>query len=121
MTRFFSVAVLGLASLGFFPAKSKADTPFSFSLNFGNSGFSVNRGYPYYGYSGYSNYYYSPRVIYDDGYQHYGHGHYGHGHHGGRRPVVVHPDYYHWTPDRGYHSHGHIHVPHRGHYHVRPY
>ncbi len=119
MTRFYSVAVLGLASLGFLPATSKADTPFSFSLNFGNGGFNVSRGY--YGYPGYSNYNYSPRVIVDHGF-HHGHHHHGH-HHGyhGRRPAVVHPEYYHWTPGRGYHSHGHIHVPHRGHYHVRPY
>lgn len=37
------------------------------------------------------------------------------------RPVIVHPQYQHYTPGRGYHDHGHLHVPHRGHYHTRPY
>lgn len=37
------------------------------------------------------------------------------------RPVIVQPTEYHWTPGRGWHTHGDILIPHRGHYHVRPY
>lgn len=38
-----------------------------------------------------------------------------------RRPTIVHPEYSHWTPGRGWHTHGHLHVPHHGHYHTRGY
>jgi hypothetical protein len=111
-------AVLGLAAAGFVgltPAVSKAQ---SFSLDLGY----YNRG------SGFG-------FHYDKHRDHHHHGHHGHrryhGHHGHhdyhggdyyyRRPVIVQPEYYHWTPGRGLHTHGTVIVPHRRHYHVYPY
>jgi hypothetical protein len=68
-------------------------------------------GYRGYGYGGYGRY---------SGYRGYGWGGYDYGYRY-RRPAIVHPEYLHWTPYRGWHTHGHIHVPHRGHYHTYDY
>lgn len=81
--------------------------------------------YPNYGYGGYGSYRtfgYGPSHSFL-GYRGYGHGYHGHGYygHGYGRPAVIHPEYSHWTPGRGWHTHGHLHVPHRGHYHTHRY
>jgi hypothetical protein len=80
----------------------------------GHRGHRGHRGHDYhshrdFGYRGYSRF---------DGYRGFDYGGYGYGY---RRPAVVHPEYFHWTPYRGWHTHGHIHVPHRGHYHIYRY
>jgi hypothetical protein len=115
MTRTYSLVLAGALAIGATaaaPATSRADG-FGIHVDVGRTHFH-SRGFDYY----------RP-------YPHvHGHGH-GHRHHGHIRhidvyspyyvrPIVV-PDYYHWTPDRGYHSHGTIVVPHRGHSHLRPY
>ncbi|GEM_PF-6339527 len=116
MTRLLSFVALGAVAIGFTlanPATSHAQS-FGVYLDFGRTHIDVGSG-GYYRPSYYPSYprydYYSPSIG-------YGHNHYHSGY--SLQPVVV-PDYYHWTPDRGYHSHGTIVVPHRGHYHVRPY
>jgi hypothetical protein len=117
MTRFTSLAVVSVASLGLTlatPEVSQAQS-FGLHLDIGRSHLDYNRGPSYGHYHGHHGSRYSS-------YSRYGrHGHHhDHYYHAPRRPVVI-PEYYHWTPDRGYHSHGQILVPHRGHYHVRPY
>lgn len=116
MRRLIFVALTGLAVTALTlatPAESRADhrRGSSFSLGIGSGGFQFDysRGYagPYYrpGYgTGYGGYY-APVVP----------GYYT------PRPVIVQPTEHHWTPYRGWHEHGQILVPHRGHYHVRPY
>ncbi len=130
MTKIVSLALAGLTAAGLTlatPAESQAQS-FGFNLNFGRGGVGVYSGRPYdydcdYGYGPYS------QTYRYGGYGNYGrYGNYGYRDYGGYRdyifrdrPVIVHPESYHWTPGRGWHSHGHIHVPHRGHYHTRPY
>lgn len=118
MTRYLSILTLGALAIGVTlaaPATSHAQS-FGLHLDVGRTQVDIGRGL-YYGpsyYPSYSRYdYYSSGL---------GYGRHHHHHHGGyhTRPIVV-PEYYHWTPDRGYHSHGEILIPHRGHYHVRPY
>lgn len=75
------------------------------SYNYGSNYGSYWNG----GYGGYDSYRYS---YYNPGYSSY---------YRSYRPAIVHPEYSHWTPRRGWHTHGHIHVPHRGHYHTHPY
>ena len=114
MSRFASLAAIGALSVGITLATPEVSlAQFGLHLDIGHSHFDYSRGHRH---GHYHDYRY-------DSYSRYGrHGHHGHDHyyHRSRRPVVI-PDYYHWTPDRGYHSHGQILVPHRGHYHVRPY
>jgi hypothetical protein len=114
MTRFASFALIGAAAIGLSlstPEVARAQS-FGLHVDIGRSHFDYSRGYDYGRYrSSYYDYRHSHRhhgYRYNDYYSPY------------RRPVVI-PDYYHWTPDRGYHSHGTIVIPHRGHYHVRPY
>ena len=117
MTRMMSFLALGVVALGCTlanPATSQAQTRFGVHVGVGPVHVDVNRGYGYSYVPSYSRYDYYPRSSYSD------HHHHRHGHHH-HREVIVAPSYYHWTPDRGYHSHGDILVPHRGHYHVRPY
>jgi hypothetical protein len=141
MHKFFSLAVLGAATAGVTlatPGTSQAQTPFGISVDFGRGGFSYYQGRPgYYGgayYGGayapgyghggsYGGAYYGSGYgsgYYGGGYgSGYGSGYYGGGYYG--RPTIVHPEYYHFTPGRGWHSHGHMHVPHGGHYHTYRY
>jgi hypothetical protein len=118
MSRFASLAVVSVASLGMTLATPEvSQAQFGLHLDIGRSHFEYGRGprHGHYHDYGYDSFRRAPR---------HGHSHHGyyqdHHYRGSRRPIVV-PDYYHWTPDRGYHSHGQIVVPHRGHYHVRPY
>ena len=120
MRRLLSLAALGVVAAGLMlatPATSQAQGDCGYggySAGYYDRGYSgaygnygggyVNRGlYPGYGGS------YSPG--YAPGYG---------GLYGGRG-VIQHPTSVHWTPGSGMHTHGHIHVPHRGHYHSRPY
>ena len=120
MRKLICLAVTGIAVVGLtlaLPTESRADhrRSSSLSIGIGNGGFhfDYNRGYNgNYPGSGY-------------GYGAYGSA-YGSAMPGGcvvppRRPVIVQPTESHWTPYRGWHTHGQILVPHRGHYHVRPY
>lgn len=120
MTRLLSVTALGLlasAALILTPDTSNAQTPFGFSLNFGHGrGINFYQGIPAqygYGYPAYGSFY-SQRYFASPGYDcDYGYR--------AQPPVIVHPEYYHWTPGRGYHSHGHLHVPTPYGYRTRPY
>jgi hypothetical protein len=127
MYKLLTTAVLGLAATALTlatPAESQAQSRFGISVDFGRGGFSYHRGYDYYNYPRYGyDYGYRSRPYYRDYDWDYGYGRsydYGYRRDYGRG-VIVHPESYHWTPGRGWHSHGHIHVPHRGHYHTRPY
>ena len=116
MSRTFVALLALMTALGLtaaVPTAARADTPFGLRIDVGNSSFRYNQGYYGPGYYGRS--YYGPSYgsYYRDRYDR--HGHYGH-YHRPYRPTVVIPEYYHWTPGRGYHSHGQILVPHRGHY-----
>ena len=123
MRKLVYLAVTGIAVAGLtlaFPSESRADDDHhrrrssSLSIGIGNGGFqfdySRGRGYypgSGYGYGAYGSYY-APAMP------------------GGcivppPRPVIIQPTEYHWSPYRGWHTHGQILVPHRGHYHVRPY
>jgi hypothetical protein len=120
MSKLFSIAILGLAAAGLTltaPSTSYAQRGWSIQFNYGqggyygpSSGFGLRygQGSPYGGYN---------RSYHND---HHGHSHHGHGGYG-QRPIIVQPSYSHWTPNRGYHSHGTVIIPHRNHYHVRPY
>ena len=120
MSRMMSCFALGIMALGYTlasPATSQAQTRYGVHVGVGPVHVDVNRGYSYL--PSYSSYNYYPRYDYYPRSSHWHHDrHHGHHHH---RDVIVVPSYYHWTPDRGYHSHGNILVPHRGHYHARPY
>lgn len=119
MRKFTLLALTGLAVAGLTlatPAISRADhrRGGSLSLSIGN-GFQLdyNRGYGrHFQGSGYGGYYNSGY----GGYYNSGYGGYC-----APQPTIVVPSYDHWTPYRGWHTHGQILVPHRGHYHVRPY
>lgn len=120
MCKLLTTAFLGLAATGATlatPAPSRADGPIGIQVQFGRGGFSYYRGHDHYHGSRYRDYDYGYR--YRPSYRDYDYDHYHYPRY--RRPAIVHPEYYHWTPDRGWHSHGHIHVPHRGHYHTYPY
>jgi hypothetical protein len=121
MLRSMSLLVVGAAALGYTlldPAVSQAQTRFGLHVDVGPVHVDVGRGvhrpayFPGYlpGYPSYG-YYRGPG---------WGHHHHHDYYSPYRSPIVV-PEYYHWTPDRGYHSHGTILTPHRGHYHARPY
>ena len=118
MTRFASLAVVSVASIGMTLATPEvSQAQFGLHLDVGRTHVEFGRSYGH-GYGrGYSDYYGSRY----NSYSRYGRDGHHHDHHYGRRSPVVIPEYYHWTPDRGHHSHGQILVPHRGHYHVRPY
>lgn len=130
MRKLTYLALTGIAVAGLtlaLPALSRADDHHhrrssSLSVGIGNGGvqFDYSRG----------NRAYYPRSDYGRG----GYGHGGYGSYGSSygsilpdgcivpsRPVIVQPTEYHWTPYRGLHTHGQILVPHRGHYHARPY
>jgi hypothetical protein len=114
MSRFASLAAIGVLALGVnmaVPATSQAQS-FGLHLDHGRTHFDFHRGHdhgrsyaPYHGHGRHRRH-----SHYHDDYYYRSY----------RQPIVV-PQYHHWTPDRGFHSHGHILVPHRGHYHVRPY
>jgi hypothetical protein len=118
MTRFASLAVVSVASLGMTLATPEvSQAQFGLHLDVGRSHFEYSRD-PSCDHSHdyrYDSFHRSPRP----GRYHHDY-YYDYHYRGSRRPIVV-PEYHHWTPDRGYHSHGQILVPHRGHYHVRPY
>lgn len=122
MSKVLSLAAVGLAVVGFMlatPSQSQAQ-----GHGYGSSGYgSYTPGYGG-GHGGYTPSYggYNPGYGgYNPGYGGYNPG-YGRGYGGGYgRPAIVHPQYEHFTPGRGWHEHGHIHVPHRGHAHTRPY
>jgi hypothetical protein len=115
MTRLLSVAALGLAATaGLLATPATSHAQFGVSLDFGRG-----RGISFY--QGSPSYYYG-NGYYNNGYYGNGYGHQsfyyqpfstpGYNWNYGYRsaaPVIVHPEYYHWTPGRGYHSHGHIH------------
>jgi hypothetical protein len=114
MSRFVSLAALGALALGLTlatPSTSQAQS-FGLHLDVGRTHVDFGRGYDYGRHYG---------RVHDHG-RHWRHSHRHDDYYlpAYRQPLVV-PDYYHWTPDRGYHSHGQILIPHRGHYHVRPY
>src|SRR5262245_38950803 len=107
LTAGLAVACLLLAS----PSQSQAHS-------YGPSGCTSGYGSGYGGYTpgyggGYGRYTPSYGGGYGGGYNGYapgsGGGYGGYGGYG--RPAIVHPEYGHWTPGRGYHEHGHIHVP----------
>ena len=106
MSRFASLAVISVASLGITLATPEvSQAQFGIHLDVGRSHFEYSRG-PGYGHHGHY-----PGYRYDS-FRGYGshHGHHDHYYHGRRRPIVI-PEYHHWTPDRGFHSHGQILVP----------
>jgi hypothetical protein len=109
MSRILSLTGLGLlaACLTLLaPANSQAQ-----SYNYGSyPGYDYGYSRSYGGGYGYGGYQYG----WNNPYRYRGYGY-------APRPAIVHPEYGHWTPRRGWHTHGHIHVPHRGHYHTRPY
>jgi hypothetical protein len=115
MHRLFTLAVAGLAAGWLMlatPSTSQAQgVSFGFQFQRGGGYYGGSPGYYRGGYGGYGAYApYSGRYYGGSGY----YGGYG-------RPAIVHPEYRHWTPNRGWHDHGHIHVPHRGHYHTYRY
>lgn len=109
MSKLFSLAGIGLLAACIALATPSAGHAQGYG--YGHAGYGP-RYTP--GYGGYTPGYGSHGSTYSPG--SYGYGGYGYG-----RPAVVHPQYEHWTPGRGWHEHGHTHVPHRGHYHTRPY
>lgn len=124
MHRLITVAVAGLAA-GWLtlatPSTSQAQG-ISFGLQFqrGGYGYGPPSGFYQGGYGGRQPFY-GNQQFYGGNQQFYG----GNGY-GGRGfypqgPVIVHPEFEHWTPGRGWHEHGHIHVPHWGHSHTRRY
>jgi hypothetical protein len=119
---FTGLAAVAIVGLALAPSESRAGGGDGFyvggprfSVSFQRGGYYGGHGWGGYGYGGYGGGYYGSR-----GYSGYGGGYYG-GHGYYSRPAVVHPEWSHWTPGRGWHTHGHIHVPHRRHYHTIPY
>ena len=118
MTRVFSLMALGALAVGLTlatPAPSQAQTRYGVHGDVGRTYF----GNGFY----HAPIYYNPYSVegiraYHDSFRYGIQAHYD----SFRRPApVVIPEYYHWTPGRGYHSHGEVLIPHRGHYHVRRY
>jgi hypothetical protein len=118
MTRFASFALIGAATLGFSlsaPETARAQS-FGLHVDVGRAHLDIGHGHGHrHGHHRHS--------YYDYGHSHRHDGYYGYGdsYYAPYRPTIVVPDYYHWTPGRGYHSHGTIVTPHRGHYHERRY
>jgi hypothetical protein len=119
--RIYSLAMVGIAAAGLLLAVPSVSQAQYCEPGYGSSygSRSYSRYDDYGGYGGYDRSYsrYGGQSNYHEGYDH---GHRDGGYYG-RRSVIVHPEVEHWTPNRGWHTHGHIHVPHRGHYHTRPY
>jgi hypothetical protein len=114
MSRTLSFAAIGLLAAFLTLSVPSVSHAQSYSYGYGTY---PNESYSGYGYRSYGNFSYSgyggyPGLGYS-GYSGYGYGSW--------RPAIVHPEYLHWTPRRGWHTHGHVHVPHWGHYHYYRY